>query len=125
MKFIKYFQNVHAQTSNTYAINGVNIIEIQSNSGNTTYLLHVQNHDFRSNELLDEIYLCSCKECCAVSFYSICFSTLKPCNYWTSQTVDSIIRAFYQKYYSGKYIFISDLPKKLDKCLCVNNLIKI
>ena len=58
-------------------------LEMQSNNGNTTNNLHVENDDFRSNEHLlgNEIYLCSCKECCAISFYSICFSTLKSCNY--------------------------------------------
>lgn len=98
-------------------LNCVNIIEMQSNSGNTTNTLYVENHDFRSNEPLNEIYLYSCKESCPISFYSICFSTWKSCNYWTSQTVDSTIeneRAFYQKYYPGKYIFISDLPNKLE-----------
>ena len=117
MNLVQYFQNIYVE-SNTYEIKGVNIIEMQSNNGNTTNL-HVENDDFRSNEHLlgNEIYLCSCKECCAISFYSICFSTLKSCNYWTSQTVDSIIengKTFYQKYYAGKYIFISDLPNKLD-----------
>lgn len=79
MNLVQYFQNVYAQTSNTYEIKAVNI-EIQSNSGNTPNSLHVQNHDFRSNEHLNEIYLCSWTEGCAVSFYSICFSTFKPCN---------------------------------------------
>lgn len=78
---VQYFQNIYAE-SNTYEIKGVNIIEMQSNNGNTTNTLRVENDDFRSNEHLlgNEIYLCSCKECCAISFYSICFSTLKSCN---------------------------------------------
>ena len=70
-----------------------------------------------NNEQLIKINLCSCKECCAISFYSICFSILKSCNYWTSQTVDSIIengKAFHQKYHCGRHMFISDLPDKLE-----------
>ena len=119
MNLVQYFQNIYVERSNTYEIKGVNIIEMQSNSGNTTNTLHVENDDFRSNEHLpgNEIYLCSCKECCAISFYSICFSTLKSCNYWTPQTVESIIEngtTFYQKHYAGKYVFISDLPNKVD-----------
>ena len=79
INLVQYFQNIYVERSNTYEIKGVNIVEMQSNSGNTTNTLHVENNDFTSNELLprNEIYLCSCKECCAISFYSICFSTLK------------------------------------------------
>ena len=119
INLVQYFQNIYVERSNTYEIKGVNIVEMQSNSGDTTNTSHVENDDFTSNEHLpgNEIYLCSCKECCAISFYSICFSTLKSCNYWTSQTVDSIIEngtTFYEKHYAGKYVFISDLPNKLD-----------
>ena len=28
--------------------------------------------------------------CCAISFYCICFSIIKPCSYWNSETLDSI-----------------------------------
>ena len=28
--------------------------------------------------------------CCATSFYSICFSIIKYCGYWNSQTLDRI-----------------------------------
>ena len=117
MSLVQHFQNIYAQTSDTYEIKGVKIIEMQSSRGSIVHSLYVQNQNFRPYEHLNDVYLCSCKECSAVSFYSICFSTLKSCNYWTSQTVDSIIengKTFYQKCYSGKYVFISDLPKKLD-----------
>lgn len=92
---------------------------MQSNSGSIVHSLYVQNQNFRPQEHLpvNYVYLCSCKECAAVSFYSISFSTLESCNYWTSETVDSIIengRTFYQKCYSGKCVFISDLPQILD-----------
>ena len=116
MNLVQYFQNLYTHTSTTYEIKGVNIIEMQSNSENNN-AVYVANGDLNCNDQLVEIDLCSCKECCAISFYSICFSTLKSCNYWTSETVDSIIenaKAFHQKYHCGKHMFISDLPDKLD-----------
>ena len=61
---------------------------MQSNS-ESNKSVYFKNPDVSCNEQLNQINLCSCKEC--ISFYSICFSTLKSCNYWTSKTVDSII----------------------------------
>lgn len=122
MNLVQYFQNIYAQRSNAYEIKGVKISEMQSNSANTTDTLDVENDDFSSNRHLpgNETYLCYCQECSAICFYSICFSTLKSCNYWTSQTVDSITengREFYQKYYAGN-LFISDLPKQIRHRYC-------
>ena len=116
MNLVQYFQNLYTQTSNIYEIKGVNIIEMQSNSQNENTLC-VVNRDLSCNEQFNEINLCSCRECCAISFYCICFLTLKACNYWTSETVDSIVKngkAFHQKYHCGKHLFFSDLPDKLD-----------
>ena len=90
MNLVQYFQNLYTHTCNTYEIRGVNIIAMQSDSKNNNGV-HVENGDLSCKDQFFDIYLCSCKECCAVSFYSICFSTLKSCNYWTSETVDSII----------------------------------
>ena len=112
---VQYFQNLYSHTSNTYEIKGVNIIEVQSNSENNN-AVYVENGDLGCNDQLVEINR-SCKECCAISFYAICFSTLKPCSYWTTETVDSIIengKEFHQKYHCGQHMFISDLPDKLD-----------
>ena len=60
---------------------------MQSNSGSIVHSLYAQNKNFRPYKHLNDVYLCSCKKCADVSFYAICFCTLKSCNYWTSQTV--------------------------------------
>ena len=39
--------------------------------------------------------------CCATSFYSICFSIIKYCGYWNSQTLDKITDHT-NKFYKGK-----------------------
>ena len=118
VNLVQYFQNLYSNTSNTYEIKGINIIEVQSNSENNN-AVYVENGDLGCNDQLVEINRCSCKECCAtcISFYAICFSTLKSCSYWTTETVDSIIengKEFHQKYHCGQHMFISDLPDKLD-----------
>ena len=41
--------------------------------------------------------------CCALSFYSICFSVVKACTYWNSQTLEAIIdhgNEFYKEQFS-------------------------
>ena len=105
MNLVQYFQHIYAQTSDTYEVKGVNIIEMACNSRSTVRSLRVQNKNFRPNEHLYDVYLCPCQEGSAVSFYSICFSTLKSCNYWTSQTVDSIIKNE-RPLYHNFYLFI-------------------
>ena len=42
--------------------------------------------------------------CCATSFYSICFSIIKYCGYWNSQTLDRITdhaNKFYKEKLNG------------------------
>ena len=76
-----------------------------SENNNTVY---VENGDLSCNDQLVEINRCSRKGCCAISFYSICFSTLKSCSYWTTETVDSIVengKAYHQKYHCGQHMF--------------------
>ena len=83
MNLVQHFQN--AQTSDTYEIKHVNIMKMQSNSESMVHSLYAQNQNVIPSEHLNDVYLCSCKECSAVSSCSICFSTFKSCNYWTSQ----------------------------------------
>ena len=43
------------------------------------------------------------RPCCALSFYSICFSVVKACTYWNSQTLEAIIdhgNEFYKEQFS-------------------------
>ena len=52
------------------------------------------------------------KQCCALSFYCICFSVIKACSYWNSSTLDSIT--------DHGNIFYTESCKK--ECLTFNNL---
>ena len=111
---VQYLHTFHAQTINTtYEVKDVRIQEMHIDNGNDTAGC--------SEECISSISkqgnLCPCKECCAISFYSICFSTIKSCAYWNSDIVESIAengKIFYQEHCFGKHTFISDLPNKLE-----------
>lgn len=58
------------------------------------------------------------KQCCAMSFYCICFSVIKSCGYWNSQTLDAIIThgtEFYTKTLSGNKggLSLNHLPNRI------------
>ena len=58
------------------------------------------------------------RSCCALSFYSICFSVIKACSYWNSDTLDSISEhggIFYTQIQSSnkQHITINDFPTSL------------
>ena len=111
---VQYFYTFHLDATNTtYELKGVSINESQIDGLNST----AGCCSGQSTSTNKQMNLCPCKECCAISFYAVCFSTIKSCTYWNNDTVESIIengKSFYQKYYFGKHTFISDLPNKLD-----------
>ena len=56
--------------------------------------------------------------CCATSFYSICFSIIKYCGYWNSQTLDRITdhanKLYREKLYGDNHrLTINNFPKTL------------
>ena len=56
--------------------------------------------------------------CCATSFYSICFSIIKYCGYWNSQTLDRITdhaNKFYKEKLDGDnhLLTINNFPRTL------------
>ena len=56
--------------------------------------------------------------CCATSFYSICFSIIKYCGYWNSQTLDRITdhaNKFYKEKLNGNNhpLTINNFPRTL------------
>ena len=58
------------------------------------------------------------RSCCALSFYSICFSVIKACSYWNSDTLGSISKhggVFYTEIQSSnkQHITINDFPTSL------------
>ena len=36
------------------------------------------------------LYQCSCKHCCDIAVYAMCYSIINPCGYWTSGTLSAL-----------------------------------
>ena len=34
---------------------------------------------------------CSCKQCCPIAVYAMCYSVINPCGYWTSGTLSALV----------------------------------
>jgi hypothetical protein len=88
---ILHFQSLYNENSQ-YEIRGVNIGQVQA-TDNQNLTENMGNADL-SSEVLTEtasVDISSiCVQCCAVSLYSICYSTIKPCSYWDENTVAAV-----------------------------------
>ena len=51
---------------------------------------------------------------CAVSFYAICFSVLKPCSFWNSDTLDAIVESVMLNDTIEYWISSSELPQNIN-----------
>ncbi len=114
---ILYFQSLYSENSQ-FELRGINIEEVQANfdpnldnnitnsdlSGNTT----------QESKSIDISGLC--RQCCAISLYSICYSVIKSCTYWDSNTVSAVVY-FGTTLYNNTGIHVSgDIPRKVEIC---------
>ncbi|CAB4017807.1 Hypothetical predicted protein [Paramuricea clavata] len=68
----------------------------------------------QESQITDSSY--PCKQCSAISLYSICYSIIKPSNYWDSKTVAAVVyfgTALYNKTGTNTS---SNLPKGIEIC---------
>jgi hypothetical protein len=63
----------------------------------------------------DVSWLCT-RQCCAISLYSICYSVIKPCNYWDSNTVSAVVYFGTTLYNNTGINASSDIPQKVEIC---------
>ena len=72
---LEYFQTLYAQVPDiTFEVKGVHISPTEEESSKRCFEEHISNQRSKAN-------ICSCKQCCAISFYSICFSVIQSCSY--------------------------------------------
>ena len=60
------------------------------------------------------LYQYSCKQCCAIGAYAICFSVINPCGYWTSGTSSALAsngNTLYNVVGVKRHIMPVDLPE--------------
>jgi hypothetical protein len=114
---ILYFQSLYSENSQ-FELRGINIEEVQANCDQNL------NNSIRNSALSGNAseeskstdVSCLCRQCCAISLYSICYSVIKPCNYWDSNTVAAVVY-FGTTLYNNTGINTScDIPQKVEIC---------
>jgi hypothetical protein len=68
----------------------------------------------QESQITDSSYLS--KQCSAISLYSICYSIIKPSNYWDSKTVAAVVYFGTALYNNTGTNTSSDLPKGIEIC---------
>ena len=99
---VQYFQTIHSLTDN-YELRGVQISTYETTAVNS----------------VREGHNCSCKQCCAVGLYAMCYSIAKSCIYWNSKTLCCIAEQgnkFYCNMGINRHLTKADLYTSLDIC---------
>lgn len=133
MTLINYFQSLYDNSTGLFELRGVRISELGVQSGVSenfsnalTYTLdqkEVNNKaaedDLQSKNCFDANLNASSiivRRCSAVLFYCICFSIIKGCKYWNSDTLDSLSEQgniFYAQNFNKECCSINDLPASI------------
>ena len=96
---VHYFQSIH--NNDIFELKGVNINKVQ-------------------NSTLFQSHACETRKfnvSCAVAVYSLCYSVIKSCSYWNSNTLSDVIqygKRLYENSSLNKYLPLDDLPKTVD-----------
>ena len=99
----QYFQAIQVTLGDNYELRGLQI---------STYEITAVNS-------VREQCNCTCKQCCAVGLYTMCYSTAKSCSYWKSETLCCVAdqgNKFYRHLSINRHLTSADLPKSLDIC---------
>ena len=118
-ELINYFQGLYQNPNVLFELKGVHINEKQCDMTDISDQ-QLSAVPLKANHADAEIItihiplLC----CCATSFYSICFSIIKYCGYWNSQTLGRIAdhaNKFYKEKLNGDThpLTINNFPRKL------------
>ena len=125
-KVVEYFENLYVGIIDAvYELRGVQIsTNVAGGVGLTTPEISppVNIENLNRNELISDSSLesdksfCSCRRCCFICFYAICFSILKEIRYWNENTLDAIIENSNQLYENTmlkERCMVSDLPNSI------------
>ena len=73
-KLVQYFQTLH-RNEDIYELKGVHI---------ATFEPHLFSSNVENCSISNvNSYQCSCKQCCPIAVYAMCYSLINPCGYWT------------------------------------------
>ena len=115
-ELINYFQGLYQNPNVLFELKGVHINEKQCDMTDISYqqLSAVPLEANHADAEITTIHI----PCCASSFCSICFSIIKYCGYWNSQTLDRITdhaNKFYKEKLNGNNhpLTINNFPRTL------------
>jgi len=81
-RLVQYFETLYGN-EDIYEVKGVHIanfeVEVFSSSVEYCSISNVNR------------YQSSCKQCCTVAVYAMCYSLINPCGYWTSETLSALV----------------------------------
>ena len=76
-KLVQYFQSLYTcRNEDTYELKGVHISNFEVD-------LCSSSVEYCSISNVNSLYQCSCKQCCAIAVYAMCYSVINPSGYWT------------------------------------------
>ena len=120
-----YLQTLYENSNTLFELIGVDITRLEKEDNH----LVIEYSETTQSELADDggvmVHISArnndesfIRRCCALSFYSICFSVIKACTYWNLQTLDAIIdhgNEFYQKQFAcpDENCCLSKFPNRL------------
>ena len=82
-KLVQYFQSLYTcRNEDIYELKGVHI-------ANFAVDLCLSSVEYCRMSNVNSLYQCSCKQCCAIAIYAVCYSVINPCGYWTSGTLSA------------------------------------
>ena len=106
-KLVQYFQSPY-RNEDIYELKGVHIVnfEIDLFSSSVEYcsISNVNSYQY------------SCKHCCAIAIYAMCYSVINPCGYWTSGTLSALVsnrNTLYNVMGVKRHIMPLDLPQSV------------
>ena len=83
-KLVQYFQSLYTcRNEDIYELKGLHIanFEVDLCSSSVKYC---------SISNVNSLYQRSCKQCCAIEVYAMCYSVINPCGYWTSGALSAL-----------------------------------
>ena len=63
---------------------------------------------------VNSLYQCSCKQCCTIALYAMCYSVINPCGYWSSRTLSALAsngNTLYSVMGGKRHMMSVDLPE--------------
>ena len=81
-KLVQYFQTLH-RNEDIYELKDVHVATFEPH----LFSSNVENYSISNVNS----YQCSCKQCCPIVVYAMCYSLINPCGYWTQGTLFALV----------------------------------